>query len=136
MGSLVVDRAGNCSVDRRGLWRGKDHAAFIDKHTDLRNARYANLACSAVSMSRRSNRRSPIDPVLTLRRKEIDVDGILGADELVGGVRRNDENRSGCHHEFLSLRKDLAATLGNPRNLLVGVVVQRKHAALLHCPLH
>jgi hypothetical protein len=85
--------------------------------------------------SSRSGRRA-VDPVLTLRREEIDVDRILGADEFMRCVRWYDQNHPSRHYKLLALRVDLASPFGNPRSLLVGVVVQREHPAFLHSPLY
>ena len=85
--------------------------------------------------SSRSGRRA-VDPVLTLRREEIDVDRILGADEFMWCVRRYDQDHPSRHDKLLALRVDLASAFGNPRSLLVGVVVQREHSAFLHSPLY
>src|ERR1700733_10738824 len=67
--------------------------------------------------SSRSGRRA-VDPVLTLRREEIDVNRILGADEFMWCVRRYDQGHPSRHDKLLALRVDLASAFGNPRSLL------------------
>jgi hypothetical protein len=71
----------------------------------------------------------PVHPVLPLRREEINIDRILGEPELVRNVGRDDHDVAGVHHIFLALRINVRFSLSNPRDLLVGVVMQRHHGA-------
>src|SRR4051812_14700813 len=87
-------------------------------------------------LRRHCDRRHAIDPVLSLRGKEIDVDRIFGADELVWRIRRDDKDSSRGHRELLALRVNLASALGYPGNLFIGMVVQWKDATFLDRPFH
>src|SRR5262245_4815501 len=50
--------------------------------------------------------RGPVEPVLPARREDIDVDGILGEDELVRNVGRDDHDVPRLHDVLASLRID------------------------------
>src|SRR6185369_8396429 len=60
------------------------------------------------SSSRRYGR-CAIEPVLVLRREEIDIDCVLGTNELVRRIRRYDQNSASRHHELSALGVNLAA---------------------------
>src|SRR5690349_3730234 len=83
-----------------------------------------------------SNTWRPVEPILSLRRKEVDVNGIFGADKLVRGVWRNDQDCSSARLKLLALRKDFTPTLDNPCHLFIFVMVQRENAARFDSPLH
>src|SRR6202047_2861950 len=76
----------------------------------------------------------PVHPVLPLRREDINIDRILGEPELMRNVGRDDHDVAGVHHVFLALRINFRFSLSNPRDLLVGVVMQGHHGALFHDP--
>jgi hypothetical protein len=80
--------------------------------------------------------RSTIQPILSSRREDIDVNCVFSEDELVWNVGRDNHDVAGLHDKLSSLRVDFSDTLDNPRDLLVHVVSKRNNCTFLRNPLH
>src|SRR5579863_4781944 len=66
-----------------------------------------------------------VDPILPLRRENIDVDRIFEKMKFVRHVGRDDHKTASAKQIFLALRINFAGTFGDPGDLLVGVMMQR-----------